>query len=102
MRLPRLTTRRLMALVALAALVAAVYAGLERRRAYYRRLAREHWALVAANSVVQVNANRTIYRASPSLRKRQIAHHHASLAIKYDNAASRPWLPVPPDPPEPK
>jgi hypothetical protein len=26
---------------------------------------------------------------------------HARLAKKYENAAERPWIPVPPDPPEP-
>jgi hypothetical protein len=34
--------------------------------------------------------------------QRRNAAYHASLADKYERATSRPWLPVPPDPPEPK
>jgi hypothetical protein len=99
---PRFTVRRLMVVVAILALALTVYAGIERRRARLQRVAQHHWEKAAANSVVQADANRTIYRASASLRNRQLAHYHVNLAYKYANAARYPWLPVAPDPPEPE
>ncbi|WP_020465477.1 hypothetical protein [Singulisphaera acidiphila] len=33
---------------------------------------------------------------------RRLAAHYNRLAIKYDRAQWRPWLPVEPDPPLPK
>ena len=38
----------------------------------------------------------------PSAVPRQRAIYHAALRRKYERAARYPWLPVPPDPPEPK
>jgi hypothetical protein len=35
-------------------------------------------------------------------RSRRLTGHYAALKRKYERAASRPWLPVAPDPPEPK
>lgn len=104
MRLPRVrfTVRRMMVAVAILALALTAYAGIERRRARLQRLAQFHWEKVAANSVVQADANPTIYRASASLRNRQLAHYHVNLAYKYANAARHPLLPVATDPPEPK
>jgi hypothetical protein len=102
MKPPRFTVRRLMVAVAIVALALTVYAGIERRRARLQRVAQHHWEEVAANSVVQADANRTIYRASASFRNRQLANYHVNLANKYANAARYPWLPVAPDPPEPE
>ena len=36
-----------------------------------------------------------------ALRKRQIAYYQ-QMQAKYERASRHPWLPVPPDPPEPK
>jgi len=104
MRLPRLrfTVRRLMVAVAILALALTGYVGIEKRRARLQRLAQHHWGMVAANSVVQADANRTIYRASATLRNRRLAHYHVNLAYKYANASRYPWLPVATDSPEPK
>jgi len=41
------------------------------------------------------------FRANPQLDPR-LAAWHAALRRKYEDAASRPWLPVKSDPPEPK
>jgi hypothetical protein len=41
-------------------------------------------------------------RAEDSRRYLRIAAHYAWLKAKYLRAARRPWLTVPPDPPEPK
>src|SRR5829696_7488312 len=35
-------------------------------------------------------------------REYAVLHWHEDLAEKYRRAASRPWLPVPPDPPAPR
>jgi hypothetical protein len=37
--------------------------------------------------------------AGPDLR---FAEDHAAMRRKYEDAAAFPWLPVPPDPPEPR
>jgi hypothetical protein len=41
----------------------------------------------------------TVFRRDQMLRT---AAHYDRLALKYDRAAHYPWLPVPPDPPEPE
>jgi len=40
---------------------------------------------------------------TPSLERRvgQLSAHYSVLAAKYERLARYPWLPVPPDPPEP-
>jgi hypothetical protein len=35
-------------------------------------------------------------------RSRRGAEHHEAMVLKYERALSHPWLPVAPDPPEPK
>src|SRR3954466_12764246 len=35
-------------------------------------------------------------------RDRRLEHHHSELGQKYEHAAHYPWLPVEPDPPEPR
>jgi hypothetical protein len=36
------------------------------------------------------------------LRSKMLMTYHRALRAKYERAARRPWLPVPPDPPDPK
>jgi hypothetical protein len=60
------------------------------------REAMEH-AMLASRRRIQVEFRR---RESELLRKR--VNYHAALARKYQGAASRPWLAIAPDPPEPK
>lgn len=41
-------------------------------------------------------------RTQAEIVEQQIKQYHGSLYKKYDYAAFHPWLPVEPDPPEPK
>src|SRR5689334_6051883 len=100
MRLPRFTTRRLMVLVALAALALGIYASIEGRRARFRRIAQYHLTRMIANSTVRVNGNYTSYKRPGSPRERGLYFYHRDLWMKYDEAS--PWLPVPPDQPMPE
>jgi hypothetical protein len=94
MRLPRarFTVRRMMVVVAVAgvALQGARLAGLSLR---YRRLAESYagWGRWPRKSSEEARAR----------ERRKVAWAHA-LARKYERAARAPWLPVEPDPPEPK
>jgi hypothetical protein len=58
--------------------------------------AKEH-AMAASRSRVVAE-----FRRRESVRLRKQVDYHAVLARKYQGAASRPWLAVPPDPPEPR
>src|SRR5262245_18165273 len=104
MRLPRLTTRWLMVLVAVAGLVL----GLAARRERLLRLATYH--AVQANRTMSVMADGKrvgpeddLTRArSVSWRSTPRSQWHTRRSDEYRQAASRPWLPVPPVPPGPK
>lgn len=102
MHLPRFRLRTLRIAVTVAALALAVYADIERRRAYFQAVVRHHWEMVAANSIIHKTGYQTSYEPGPSLRNCQRAAYHRGLVNKYRQAARRPWLPVAPDPPPPK
>lgn len=72
----------MMATVAVASLALADSAGIERRRAHLRRLARHHWEMLSVNSVVQQDANRkfTAYSesASPEIRRTEKSERRKS------------------------
>jgi len=108
MRLPRfgfrLTVRRLMVAVAIVAVGIGIGAEGERRRERFTRLARQH-------SVVRDEMHKFLVIAPPSGSleffgdRRAISElvgYHGRLKAKYEEAARHPWLPVEPDPPEPK
>jgi hypothetical protein len=105
LRRVRFSIRRLLVAVALFALV---FAGEEATRRRWESLASvyrgkagrcEHVALVALHS-----SDLEAARGNDSeMRKlKRIVDHHVALARKYQHAARRPWVPVAPDPPEPK
>src|SRR4051794_12586724 len=112
MRLPRLTTRRLMVLVAVAALsmTFVVRDELDRRRDSYLRLATHHekeWTRITElrddrrgrhYGWVRYDEGRRVWRLVSRARK----DHEATLKEKYERAARYPWLPVRPDPPSPE
>ena len=81
---PRFTVRRLMVAVAIVATVMAPGAILWRRSADLARRGREH------------------DRRAAECASTYLSGYHERLAEKYATAARRPWLPVEPDPPEPK
>lgn len=99
MRLPRLTTRRLMALVAAVAL------SLCGARLWLLRVAYQRRAALHAD---RVDRFRALERETARLGKRgdqfqaeladlrSEAERHAEMKLMYERAASRPWLPVPP------
>jgi hypothetical protein len=93
MRLPRFRLRALMIAVAAVALLLGLWAGIERRRADFRRIARYH---SFRNLGLLVDS-----RSLTPLELRQDEWHHA-LYLKYQRAARYPWLSVEPDPPEPE
>jgi hypothetical protein len=94
--------------VAIVALLASVGVGLARRSAAFQQRA----AAYARASDLEFAQGRYIEQRYPwgpaEPEKVEIeAHnrrknHFAALRAKYQRAASRPWFPVPPDPPEPK
>jgi hypothetical protein len=115
MRLPRMTTRRWMALVAV---VGVILTGIHLRRlrseylvlsaycAAKEEISRAHagWnhasihrLAISANSGEQLR----VARKSWATEERRV-EYFAGLKAKYARAAERPWLPVPPDPPEPQ
>lgn len=105
MRLPRFHLRTLLLMVALAALLLAIAAGLGRRRREYLRRAAYHahegryGGDVFGDGVVLRNNPKGGKPVMTSLAK---IEHHARLAEKYQYAAAHPWLPVTADPPEPR
>lgn len=100
MRLPRMTIRRWMIAVGLVALTVTSVRLWERSLAY-RRQADHHAWLVASRDYVVIDMGGMYDSKVGRLSKRGIAYH-AAMARKYRRAARYPWLPVEPDPPEPK
>jgi hypothetical protein len=92
MRLPRFTLRRLMVLVALAGASLGLWAWMARRSAEYRKKALFYEGMF----ITMVWQD---HSPPPGL-----AHNLwvGKMASKYRYAASYPWWPVEPDPPEPK
>src|SRR5689334_4499202 len=103
MRLPRMRVRSLMVFVAAVGTWAGVgLAGL-RRFDRYCRLAHLHEVQFASlASRAAACATRYGHTEPPCEEYFKRAAWHYELYIKYSNAAPQPWLPVPPDPPEPK
>jgi hypothetical protein len=101
MRLPRITTRRLMVLVAVVA--GALYG------VHLKRLSRHYQdtADARARHALEVfPQRRTSFEVPyPSYLEYQEQfvrkEYHDALRMKYERVARYPWLPVPPDPPEP-
>ena len=111
MRLPRMTTRRWMVVVAI---VAFVIAGEQMRRASARyRLRAESHALREADLRREAEKWRGVQpwvfgglrgqEARDVMLLPEFVEYHARFGRgKYERAARYPWLPVEPDPPEPE
>jgi hypothetical protein len=93
MRLPRVrfTVRRMMVAVAVLSLL--IGWGIEsgRREGRFRTAARVHWLASFGRAP-----------DGPGQVTEAGLRWHDRMAEKYDRAARYPWLPVEPDPPEPK
>ena len=109
---PRLTIRLMLVLVAVAALVLAVEATRRRMvdlsRAYMRR-AMEHQDKADVASLSALECQEALERGRPpdpkyakwSIGYRRLFEFHRTMRRKYLRAATRPWLPIAPDPPPP-
>ncbi len=89
MRLPRVrfTLRRMM--IAVAILAISMAAALRWFDLHSRARAYAFWAAVSPMNIKGPKGER-------------MAMHYDLLRLKYERAARYPWLPVAPDPPEPK
>src|SRR4051794_8604286 len=110
MRLPRVrfTVRRVMFVVAIVALILGGTAEGVRRRERFRRKAQEY-ARTSNDLYLRgfYFGKETTFGPSPAevrisdeYERRSIQYQR--LSEKYERAARSPWLPVEPDPPEPK
>jgi hypothetical protein len=109
MRLPRFRIRTLMIAVAVVAIPLGAMVAVAERRQRFMRMATAHWrATVAVQILENGTANGVVEhyldaRGVPLGAQQQARDKwHETMAEKYRQAARRPWLPVPPDPPEPK
>jgi hypothetical protein len=121
MRLPRVrfTVRGLMLAVAVVAIPLTIMYQLRERRRRFGVIASaearraEMWlqrgggyfdnrgdAYVSLPEAAKERLQRS--RGPAKYRALKLALHHWELESKYRGAALRPWLPVPPDPPEPE
>lgn len=87
MRLPRFTVRRLMVLVGLSAVLFGLNDWMRHRSAAFRLKNEKHFLM---------------WTAYPPNSRTPKSEYHRQMTSKYWEAARRPWLPVAPDPPEPK
>jgi len=111
MRLPRFTTRRLMVLVAVAGMTFAMVA-LRRRSERYAEIAADFRATWQQHrdarernipTFVKDDANiSTLFRRTSDRDANRWIEYYDARASQFENAARYPWLPVPPDPPEPE
>jgi hypothetical protein len=113
---PRFRFRTVMVLVAVVALALGGYVEVQRRRQKFEKLAAYHEARIGqggfgnSRSLTMMNrAGQVIgklsYEVSQSEHRRwwdADQAWHKEMKAKYLGAASRPWLPVAPDPPQPK
>jgi hypothetical protein len=123
MRLPRvrITVRRTMLLVSASALVFAATT-YQQKALWCRERARSHSrrslvydiaskgqdAILVGDPIDGVTGG--YFMQTPNAAETEadkatmhrIAQYHADLSSKYERAASRPWLPLDPDPPEPQ
>jgi len=99
MKLPRMPLRWLMSLVAVVAVVLGAAGWMLRLSAEHRRRAYEYKNIITYKFYI---GNRFGSQAAPlSLRDRRNLWAD-EMRLKYERAADHPWLPVEPDPPEPK
>ncbi len=112
MRLPRVTVRRLMILVAIAGLLLAAGRAWNLRADYLLR-ASYHESRARILEVIRDRGEPSYFRPAdrsrPALDRAEADRRHAAsvayheaLRRKYEAAARRPWLPVEPDPPGPE
>ena len=105
MRVPKFRVRTLMIAVAVLGIAFGSLAGLLRlgqRTQRFRALAAQHGQRETVNRLA-VQGLMMQGAANPGIeRHRVLTEYHHALNLKYQYAASHPWLPVSSDPPEPR
>lgn len=96
MQLPQFTTRRLMELVVVAAVLLGA-AITKQRSKTYRARANHH---AASRNMYMWKAKQE--SGDQAVHDRALAEYHERLHREYRQAVSRPWHSLPPDPPPPK
>src|SRR4051812_40930884 len=105
MPLPRFRLRTLMIAVAAVGVVFGGLAGLHRidqQRQRFRTLARNHLNREYVNRLIMQGSAEYGDAKAITEQHRMLAEYHHALNLKYEHAARYPWLPVPPDEPEPR
>ena len=87
----RFTLRRMMVGVAVVGIILASINMQRRRRALL-------WRAEFEGDVATLLQSNRRHGAAPT----ELIHYHSALQAKYAGATRYPWLPVAPDPPEPK
>jgi hypothetical protein len=98
----RFTVRRLMIAVAVLALLLGATA-IRQRRAHFQSLADYHAVQarhIQSSHGSMIRPGGTLVHVPLGSPSR--AAYHKDMAIKYEHAASRPWMTVEPDPPLPE
>lgn len=98
MRMPRLTTRRLMVAVAIAGVGLGWHHWMQLRAA--RLQARANWHFLQWRAICDPIPAQEVMKPGWMFPPR--AGYHFRMFMKYSNAADHPWLPMRPDPPEPR
>jgi 1-acyl-sn-glycerol-3-phosphate acyltransferase len=99
MRLPRMTTRRWMIAVVIGAVLFGAMEISQRRKRF--RFLSNSYHMAAEMSLIEVGPPAPAGSPEAEARRRLVTYYE-QLGRKYERAASRPWLPVAPDPPAPK
>src|SRR5437899_845604 len=102
MRLPRMTTRRWMVAVAVVALACATTVLVMDRKKRFTRISWEHAGAFPPLSFVDLIVATESERERLGAWGQRVTAWHKEMAQKYHYASRHPWLPVEPDPPEPK
>ncbi len=108
----RFTVRRMMVAVAIAAFMLAGGELLRRRNAYLEKAENFRHDIVPPSgwdmgggtlSEEEFRKQLAAFQAEgEAIRRTPRSRHYQAMARKYERAARYPWLPVAPDPPEPK
>jgi hypothetical protein len=100
MRRPRMTMRGLM--IAVVVLTALIWGGtLWQRAGLYRWKSHFHSQMERSSVIAVIEGPAAADRDELARMTGAWRDHHAALRHKYESAAARPWVSVPPDPPQP-
>ena len=103
---PHFSVRGLMILVAIVAILIWAKSRLDARRVYFHELVRQYYDKrwnASAFSYSGPGGEVMEARMKADAQKRaRVTAYYSDLILKYEYAREHPWLPVAPDPPEPR